>query len=58
VPSQKIRTTAIVARIRMMWIREMWTPMKYVTTSGKNSLIDGAWNSPPSSAVWAIRVAA
>jgi hypothetical protein len=58
VPSQKMRTTAMVASSWMMWIRVIGTPKTVVMTSGKNSVIDGAWNSPPSSAVLAIRVAA
>jgi len=48
----------MVARIWMMWIRVIGTPKTVVMTAGKNSSIDGAWNSPPSSAVWAISVAA
>jgi hypothetical protein len=58
VPSQNTSTTAMVARIWMMWIRVIGTPKTVVMTAGKNSSIDGAWNSPPSSAVWAISVAA
>jgi hypothetical protein len=58
VPSQNTRTTAIVARNWIRWMRVIGMPKTVVTTSGKNSKIDGAWKPSPSSAVLAIRVAA
>ena len=52
VPSQKTSTTAMVARIWIRWIRVIGTPETVdEDRAGKNSSIDGAWNSPPSSAV-------
>jgi hypothetical protein len=60
VPSQKIRTIAMVARNWIRWIR--WTgmmPNALKRISGKNSSIDGPWNSGGASAArGAIRVAA
>jgi len=59
VPSQKIRTMAIVARIWIRWIRLTTRGPIVKTASGKNSEIDGPWNSSgDSSAAVAIRVAA
>ena len=57
VPSQKISTIAAVARNWIRWIRLMTRSPIWKTASGKNSSIEGPWNSP-SSADLAIRVAA
>jgi hypothetical protein len=59
VPSQKIRTTARVASSWIAWIRLNSNPPIWKIASGKNSSIEGPWNSGGASAAkGAIRVAA
>ena len=58
VPSQKTITRTMVASIWIRLMRVTGTPRNSVRIGGKNSSIEGPWNSPPSSAVWAISVAA
>ncbi|GAB3604194.1 hypothetical protein GCM10027411_22700 [Microbacterium aureliae] len=59
VPSQKISTIASVEMNWIRWMRLMTRSPIWKTAAGKNSLIEGPWNSGGASAArGAIRVAA